>query len=655
MESPPAGEVDIKFMVPATVSEEEAKDALLEWLSIISTVDSPADILDARAFHVAIFRGQRVDYPPPADILDASRCIGFIGVYLPIYIRQADYEVDYSAIVGYDRQEAYEVDEKHNENNYTYLRRVTKERTVTDWHPRSGSGSASINRVYSIGDGNEFTSFPTQVGWEKQDVTQFSPKFLGKFVRCPALQTVADKADERFQSDVGSDGEERARAKFSGHQIRDFTSHVTYTPTGNCFIYYPYYRLDYAYGGKTMRVLLDARNATRIHGVKPVDLNLKTSMMIYKRLQSCIMISVTCLTPIIIIFSPLQNYLLSLNSGLCILMTVIPSIIVAALATWPVYSRACRAWTSASNERMLRLEMFKKTHGFLQNGSVEGTSQSFDATAFGGTGVIGAAGGAAVALVTGNRETKESLEPNRNARASPLKKRADAAFAQKRFLLYKQIADDMKKDGIVVDREDEADTEIVKARAFLPKDFEQFAVDNPDKLIEVTNRALAVCADLPEVVEPRAHAKKILDLRANVKSAISEGNSVRAMELAEQLVKAIPGDMEAVRLAEQAEQLESVRKHAAARRWKFLVVAVCILMAMGGLVYYAISLAGAYKLEQATKAYTALKVLDADRNVSVQTKIDAYVKYINEFHSSQWMIYTSEYRLKALRSGTERW
>lgn len=69
MESPPAGEVDIKFMVPATVSEEEAKDALLEWLSIISTVDSPADILDARAFHVAIFRGQRVDYPPPPIFL----------------------------------------------------------------------------------------------------------------------------------------------------------------------------------------------------------------------------------------------------------------------------------------------------------------------------------------------------------------------------------------------------------------------------------------------------------------------------------------------------------------------------------------------------------------------------------------------------------
>lgn len=65
----------------------------------------------------------------------------------------AEYELNYSASIGYDRKEKYLGKEKVRQSDGTYIEElVEKERTVIDWRPTSGTYSGKNNAVYKIGE-----------------------------------------------------------------------------------------------------------------------------------------------------------------------------------------------------------------------------------------------------------------------------------------------------------------------------------------------------------------------------------------------------------------------------------------------------------------------------------------------------------------------
>lgn len=108
------------------------------------TIETPYYVLPTKYTEEEFFRNMVVFLSAmrdtPVDILDSE--FGKIQTRYPQFML-SEYHVEgsYSASVGYDRQEAYEDFEKEHDyiNNQYVTKRVTKYRTVTDWHPHSGT------------------------------------------------------------------------------------------------------------------------------------------------------------------------------------------------------------------------------------------------------------------------------------------------------------------------------------------------------------------------------------------------------------------------------------------------------------------------------------------------------------------------------------
>jgi DNA-directed RNA polymerase subunit RPC12/RpoP len=80
------------------------------------------------------------DYTPD-DIVDISEIVNEELYYVPAYMTIGQFEANWTASFGFDRQEAYTDYEKDSSG---HRKAVTKYRTVTDWRPASGTANGSF-------------------------------------------------------------------------------------------------------------------------------------------------------------------------------------------------------------------------------------------------------------------------------------------------------------------------------------------------------------------------------------------------------------------------------------------------------------------------------------------------------------------------------
>ena len=100
-----------------TVNKEHSKEQFIRaaMIKLASNIDTPVDVVKADFGEVK------------ESVKEVILCAGHV-------------ESDYTASIGYDREETYWTKEKrrNSSTNQYYYVDVEKKRTVTDWHPYSG-------------------------------------------------------------------------------------------------------------------------------------------------------------------------------------------------------------------------------------------------------------------------------------------------------------------------------------------------------------------------------------------------------------------------------------------------------------------------------------------------------------------------------------
>ncbi len=114
--------------VATIASQYGHNDFIKNVLTAVAAEDSPADIFDCTVGQV-----EEIDHQ--------------------IYINKLSCDYNYSASIGYDRQEPYTVEEKYWDKNTNKhkMRTVTKYKKVTDWQAVCDNGSGEISKIAENG------------------------------------------------------------------------------------------------------------------------------------------------------------------------------------------------------------------------------------------------------------------------------------------------------------------------------------------------------------------------------------------------------------------------------------------------------------------------------------------------------------------------
>jgi hypothetical protein len=109
----------------------------------------------------------------PDDILEKSQVEEATFYYVPCYQGEGKFDCDWADSFGFDRQETYtDYVTKTDSNGRSRSVPVTRYRTVTDWRPASGTGSARFLRVVSAADPQQI---PQAVSDMLQETIPFQP------------------------------------------------------------------------------------------------------------------------------------------------------------------------------------------------------------------------------------------------------------------------------------------------------------------------------------------------------------------------------------------------------------------------------------------------------------------------------------------------
>lgn len=211
----------------------------------------------------------------PEDILAKAKINPLKRVYLPMYLFVGDYTANWSADSGYNREEIYTDYEKVRKTvngNVIWVREpVTKKRTVTDWHPSSGTVSDRFTQ-FSIGTNKVKQDLKnyleTNIALPKSYVPLDSFDKEGKnllpyeFDKYKAYQLIAPRLNQEIKNKVVG--------AIPGDTYRnpDWSSDATYDTVE---LYYPVYLGSYKYNGATYSFIADGTNPDILCGKRPED------------------------------------------------------------------------------------------------------------------------------------------------------------------------------------------------------------------------------------------------------------------------------------------------------------------------------------------------------------------------------------------------
>ncbi|MDR2366929.1 MAG: hypothetical protein LBF58_02280 [Deltaproteobacteria bacterium] len=212
----------------------------------------------------------------PDDILDNSKIEEATFCYVPCFMGQGKFDCHWSATFGFDRQEPYtDYVSRTDSNGRTRQVPVTRYRTVTDWRPASGTGSAKFLRMVSAAD-------PKELGPNVPEMLQNTVPFQ-PIVYNQALMGGYPCLDFAYSPDQGGfalenmvqneDATVFAHKRAQGDRQRDWTIDAIVTfdgPVKAGFI--PLAKFAFSYEGKKYNVWAEGTKlGGYLHDAFPVD------------------------------------------------------------------------------------------------------------------------------------------------------------------------------------------------------------------------------------------------------------------------------------------------------------------------------------------------------------------------------------------------
>lgn len=219
-----------------------------------------SDFYDKALSHIA-----DSDYVP-LDIFQSIKFDETLGAFIPTYEYSGRYSADYNASIGYHRTEHYTA----RENGKT----VTKTRTVTDWHPHSGSvsGVFQLNACASKFLQEEEKSFV-----ESLETGSFVDNEEG-YVLGFAVEPIRSDFDheqlyeDRVKSRVNSIIDRDVEGSLPGDTQKNISWSASISKYETHFLY-PIWHVSFTYKEKIYRIVGDGQDIKNIHSSLPKDEN----------------------------------------------------------------------------------------------------------------------------------------------------------------------------------------------------------------------------------------------------------------------------------------------------------------------------------------------------------------------------------------------
>lgn len=109
--------------------------------------------VERHALENAVYRLMAGNRHTPDRLIEQAMITKMSAMYVPMFAYEGQYEAQWTASFGYDREEEYTVFESRSENGYTRQVPVTKTRTITDWRPVSGTDTGRFSVLAYAGEG----------------------------------------------------------------------------------------------------------------------------------------------------------------------------------------------------------------------------------------------------------------------------------------------------------------------------------------------------------------------------------------------------------------------------------------------------------------------------------------------------------------------
>ena len=342
-------EFEPDYIIPFSVTEDQLKNEFIEVLA--STDYVPTDLFNKVGFD---------------DIK---------GYYQPYYRIEVVYEIDYTASVGFDRNEQYEDYETVYENGKSYRKRVLKERTVTDRHPISGHTSgSSILWSSGIKNSKDNIAYSSELKESRKDKNQFlidaydrivqqtvnagkafNKQYLAGFFATPFSKNQTD-AWKALKNDVHAIIDNKVENQISGDHIKDINWSGTSQPKYIDTFYVPLWVISYCYCGNYYTFIANGSDVKLNFLSKPQnDNSIKKAKLFYLPLKICgCLIGAYVLLFIIFLFSGEYETYNSMLSG-------IPWVLGVGYITWIIgYFGKKKHLTAERMKRNREKESIKK-------------------------------------------------------------------------------------------------------------------------------------------------------------------------------------------------------------------------------------------------------------------------------------------------------
>lgn len=201
----------------------------------------------------------------PDDILSGSSFEKLSGIYLPFFFFAGQYNANWSASCGYNREETY-----LKKNSDGKLTNAT--RTVTDWRPASATVSDNFSElgIASALLPSDYAFFCEDAAWESGAVKDFDSQYTKGFVMEPFSISSENSFNNRVKEKINKLIDGHVNRSIPGDTKKDvqWTASIQKKATN---IYLPFWLATYSYKDKKYSSLVDGQKSDRVTGIRPVD------------------------------------------------------------------------------------------------------------------------------------------------------------------------------------------------------------------------------------------------------------------------------------------------------------------------------------------------------------------------------------------------
>ena len=229
----PADNLRPRFVIPFKITPEIVRQRAREWLG-------------KGWFH-------------PNGLASSSALDRFSGVYLSFWTFDANIGSDWSAEVGYERQERY----------YDAGSKEWRTRTVIDWRWEKGHVVTRVNNLLVAGNARLSHLILEKVyPFNLNDLVTYSPDFLAGW-QALSYDISLPKAWETGKATMRDKAKSACYADIPTNHVRNFSMSADFSDEAWRYVLLPVYVAAYQFETKTYQVMVNGQTGT-VAGQKPV-------------------------------------------------------------------------------------------------------------------------------------------------------------------------------------------------------------------------------------------------------------------------------------------------------------------------------------------------------------------------------------------------